>query len=80
MAPFRDTIAAALLFLLFSTLTLARSEPRGRSGARWVDIWASMPQLTEPANLPSAPFVREIRREFEPTRSFEKRKNGTRSD
>jgi len=22
----------------------------------WVDIWASMPQLTEPANLPPAPF------------------------
>ncbi|KAF2794389.1 SGNH hydrolase [Melanomma pulvis-pyrius CBS 109.77] len=23
---------------------------------RWVDTWASMPQLTEPANLPPAPF------------------------
>lgn len=24
---------------------------------RWIDTWASMPQLTEPANLPPAPFV-----------------------
>jgi hypothetical protein len=23
----------------------------------WIDTWASMPQLTEPANLPPAPFV-----------------------
>ena len=23
----------------------------------WVDTWVSMPQLTEPANLPPAPFV-----------------------
>lgn len=57
MAPLRDTIVT-LLVLLFSTLTLAHSEVRGRSGGKWVDIWASMPQLTEPANLPPAPFVR----------------------
>ncbi|KAH7117804.1 SGNH hydrolase-type esterase domain-containing protein [Dendryphion nanum] len=30
-------------------------EPNPRNG-RWVDTWASMPQLTEPANLPPAPF------------------------
>ena len=24
---------------------------------RWVDIWASMPQLTEVLNLPPVPFV-----------------------
>lgn len=23
----------------------------------WVDTWVTMPQLTEPANLPNAPFV-----------------------
>lgn len=23
----------------------------------WVDIWATMPQLVEPANLPPAPYV-----------------------
>lgn len=27
------------------------------SNGHWVDAWASMPQLTEPANLPPAPFV-----------------------
>ncbi|RDW87332.1 hypothetical protein BP5796_03026 [Coleophoma crateriformis] len=26
------------------------------SHSHWVDIWTSMPQLTEPANLPPAPF------------------------
>ena len=24
----------------------------------WIDTWVSMPQLTEPANLPPAPYVR----------------------
>jgi hypothetical protein len=28
------------------------------SNGHWIDAWASMPQLTEPANLPPAPFVR----------------------
>lgn len=23
----------------------------------WVSVWASMPQMAEPANLPPAPFV-----------------------
>jgi hypothetical protein len=27
------------------------------SNGHWVDAWASMPQLTEPANLPPSPFV-----------------------
>jgi hypothetical protein len=30
------------------------------SNGHWVDAWASMPQLTEPANLPPAPFVRQF--------------------
>jgi hypothetical protein len=30
------------------------------SNGHWTDAWASMPQLTEPANLPPAPFVRCI--------------------
>ncbi|EKD20835.1 uncharacterized protein L3040_000940 [Drepanopeziza brunnea f. sp. 'multigermtubi'] len=29
---------------------------RERGDKRWVDTWVSMPQLTEPANLPPAPF------------------------
>lgn len=28
------------------------------SDGHWVDAFATMPQLTEPANLPPAPFVR----------------------
>lgn len=31
-----------------------RPEP---ANGHWIDTWASMPQLTEPANLPPAPFV-----------------------
>lgn len=27
------------------------------ANGHWIDAWASMPQLTEPANLPPAPFV-----------------------
>ncbi|KAF2278016.1 SGNH hydrolase [Westerdykella ornata] len=38
-----------------ATVAKRRSEPNPRNG-RWVDTWASMPQLTEPANLPPAPF------------------------
>jgi hypothetical protein len=30
------------------------------SNGHWIDAWASMPQLTEPANLPPAPFVCSI--------------------
>ncbi|MER5481089.1 SGNH/GDSL hydrolase family protein [Streptomyces sp. NPDC002734] len=29
----------------------------GPGGAHWVDTWASMPQLTEPHNMPPAPFT-----------------------
>lgn len=32
-------------------------QPNPANG-HWIDAWASMPQLTEPANLPPAPFVR----------------------
>jgi hypothetical protein len=30
--------------------------PNPRDG-HWVDTWGTMPQLTEPANLPPPPFV-----------------------
>ncbi|MFB4305485.1 SGNH/GDSL hydrolase family protein [Actinomadura sp. GTD37] len=30
-----------------------------RIGGHWVDSWASMPQLTEPGNMPPPPFTRE---------------------
>jgi hypothetical protein len=31
-------------------------QPNPENG-HWIDTWASMPQLTEPANLPPVPFV-----------------------
>lgn len=42
----------ALAGLLLSTGLVA-----AECGKHWVDIWASMPQLVEPHNLPPAPFV-----------------------
>ncbi|PYH88230.1 SGNH hydrolase [Aspergillus ellipticus CBS 707.79] len=41
---------AAFVALLQSTLSIASDAPH------WVDIWTTMPQLTEPANLPPVPF------------------------
>jgi hypothetical protein len=35
------------------------------SNGHWIDAWASMPQLTEPANLPPAPFVRHLYHGFD---------------
>ena len=31
----------------------------GRSAPKWVNTWTSMPQLTEPGNMPPAPFTGE---------------------
>lgn len=28
-----------------------------RDDTNWITVWGSMPQLTEPGNLPPAPFV-----------------------
>ena len=44
---------AGFLGLLAPTLA---SVPEPTDG-HWVDIWTSMPQLTEAANLPNPPFV-----------------------
>jgi hypothetical protein len=30
---------------------------RHPSNLKWIPTWGSMPQLTEPANLPPAPYV-----------------------
>ncbi|RKN39055.1 SGNH/GDSL hydrolase family protein [Streptomyces hoynatensis] len=35
-----------------------RDRPAG-GGADWVDTWTAMPQLTEPGNMPPAPFTQE---------------------
>lgn len=49
-------IAATLLFS--STNVLANYA--WQNAAHWVDTWTSMPQLTEPANLPPAPYVHSL--------------------
>ncbi|KAI1852343.1 hypothetical protein JX266_002521 [Neoarthrinium moseri] len=53
-----QTLRAALLLVLFifGSLGLATDQKNDCKKNRWVDIWASMPQLTEPANLPPVPF------------------------
>ncbi|KZV92466.1 SGNH hydrolase [Exidia glandulosa HHB12029] len=47
-----------LLALLVSTSArhARRAARPSIPGGHWVDTWVSMPQLTEPANLPNAPF------------------------
>lgn len=49
------TALAVLLALQIWTVHCAKRQSQQQS--HWVDIWGSMPQLVEPANLPSAPFV-----------------------
>ncbi|KAK3695093.1 SGNH hydrolase-type esterase domain-containing protein [Podospora appendiculata] len=46
--------AALVLVLLGSGAHVAAES--SCSGKHWVDIWGSMPQLVEPANLPNAPY------------------------
>ncbi|GAT21061.1 extracellular GDSL-like lipase/acylhydrolase [Aspergillus luchuensis] len=36
--------------------TIRGFKSESQSQSQWVDIWTTMPQLTEPANLPPAPF------------------------
>lgn len=50
------------LSLLASAGAIALNLALGATAAcsnttEWVTIWGAMPQLTEPANLPPAPFV-----------------------
>ena len=42
-----------------SATTLFRRPPR--PGRRWTHTWVSMPQLTEPGNMPPAPFTQDGR-------------------
>ena len=52
---FNWIVAIAALLILFSSSEGKRH--RKRDDRHWVDTWATMPQLTEPANLPPAPYV-----------------------
>ena len=60
MARFSFFDLLLLGVLLCSQDVLARKSHNKRvhDDSHWVDIWASMPQLTELANLPPVPFVR----------------------
>lgn len=56
--------AAAVGVLILSSVVdgfphslLDRDNTHASHDLHWVDIWTSMPQLTEPANLPAPPFV-----------------------
>jgi lysophospholipase L1-like esterase len=65
------TVAAALTIAVAATVPLVRTighaaavagpaaaaNPAAAGPDRWVDSWVSMPQLTEPANLPPPPFT-----------------------
>ncbi|KAK3337211.1 SGNH hydrolase-type esterase domain-containing protein [Cercophora scortea] len=56
-------LSSAVLFLLLllssggpHVVAAAAAAAESCSGKHWVDIWGSMPQLVEPANLPNAPY------------------------
>ncbi|KAF2624640.1 SGNH hydrolase [Macroventuria anomochaeta] len=50
-----SVLAGAVVLVQGQTTNGATIRPNPSNG-HWVDAWASMPQLTEPANLPPAPF------------------------
>lgn len=50
------TVLAAIFVLVFQAWT-GRCEVRRAEKSHWVDIWGSMPQLVEYANMPPVPFV-----------------------
>jgi lysophospholipase L1-like esterase len=43
-------------WLLSLAISVATTTSVAANNFKWVDIWGTMPQLTEPANLPPAPF------------------------
>ncbi|KAL9943838.1 hypothetical protein D7B24_002095 [Verticillium nonalfalfae] len=47
---------ALTALVALSTLTDARPPCPPRDNQEWVTVWGAMPQLTEPQNLPPAPF------------------------
>jgi hypothetical protein len=57
-----STVVLALLSFVFLPKIGANPLPYSLDNiilydGSWVDTWAAMPQLTEPANLPPSPFV-----------------------
>ncbi|WP_241748455.1 SGNH/GDSL hydrolase family protein [Streptomyces sp. M3] len=66
-SPMLGLFAAAALTAAVVTPALGAGDGRGpgsspapgERNARWVGTWTSMPQLTEPANMPPAPFTED---------------------
>lgn len=59
---FKVAFAALLLFQSWTAAYVKRQKEN-----QWVDIWGTMPQLVEPANLPPAPYAsifRVLQRHF----------------
>jgi len=52
-------VAAIVAFVFTSSVTNAYPPRPGVWDGHWVDTWVSMPQLTEYANVPPPPFVRD---------------------
>jgi lysophospholipase L1-like esterase len=59
----RTSIASLIATVTLTVVATAHSWGAAgiapETSARWVDTWTSMPQLTEPGNLPPAPFARD---------------------
>lgn len=57
-------LAVSFLALLIASPLVSGQQLEGRGvdkkskDGHWIDTWGTMPQLTEPANLPPAPYVR----------------------
>lgn len=49
---------SSLLSNALAALFLSAAPATAKCYDHWVQIWGTMPQLVEPANLPNPPFVR----------------------
>jgi hypothetical protein len=68
---FRSFFAAGVTLLTAVNVASSALLPDVLGGGHWIDTWATMPQLTEPGNLPPAPFVSSILSERKlPTNDF----------
>jgi lysophospholipase L1-like esterase len=57
LAPAGVTPASQLVTPSASDSSASHSSASVRHGAAWVASWAAMPQLTEPSNMPPAPYT-----------------------
>lgn len=66
--PLATVLSTCVLVLALAVTASALTAPAGRAapataaagpGRHWVNTWTGMPQLTEPANLPPAPYTGE---------------------